>query len=361
MWRQKDVALKWRLRLFPKPASPAWGEDDHLFPDLYNGEALLDLLVMTQVAVVAIVVIKSGLQGFSWALLAQVSALAMGIALFSAFALTICEGFLIKSQMFRSAMFAGALVLTATALSAIAGEQAMIFVFPDSRFSWPRVYEMVVIAVAPAVILLRYLFMHQNYLVQERAEEEARVQAHQARIRPHFLFNSMNMIASLIGSDPEKAERVVEDLSDLFREILAGSEALVPLRDELSLCRKYLNMEKMRLGGRLQVEWQIGDYGDDAKIPSLTLQPVLENAVYHGIQLMQQPGKIEIKIRREKDEISIEVRNPRNPRLEHNTGSKMAIKNVQYRLKAHFGSDADVRSEMMDEHYTTRISYRVSA
>ncbi|MBV1930221.1 MAG: histidine kinase, partial [Porticoccaceae bacterium] len=222
------------------------------------------------------------------------------------------------------------------------------------------VYEIIVIAVVPVIISLRYMFVQQKTQVEEESAREADIQAHQARIRPHFLFNSMNVIASLIGSDPEKAERAVEDLSDLFRSVLTGSETLIPLREELSLCRRYLALEKMRLGDRLTVEWQIGDYGDDVEIPCLTLQPVLENAVYHGIQLIQQGGKIEIKITRVRGQVLIDVRNPTNPRIQHNKGRKMAMKNVRHRLKAHFGSTAGVESDVMGDYYTTHINYPVN-
>ena len=109
------------------------------------------------------------------------------------------------------------------------------------------------------------------------------------------------------------------------------------------------------------VEWQIGDYGEDVKIPSLTLQPVLENAVYHGIQLLPGGGKIEVRIRRDGNMIHIDVQNPRNPRLQHNKGHKLAIKNVRYRLRAHFGPPARIESEVTENHYTTHISFPARA
>jgi len=183
----------------------------------------------------------------------------------------------------------------------------------------------------------------------------------QSRIRPHFLFNSMNMIASLIGSDPGKAERVVEDLSDLFRHALTESQTLVPLREELSLSRRYMALEKLRLGDRLRAVWEIGDYGSGVLIPSLTIQPVLENAVYHGIQLIPEGGEVTIKVNRINDRIVIDVINPRNPRIQHNKGNRMAMHNIQTRLEAHFGTTAFVQAEVTDTSYITRINYPVPA
>ena len=352
--------MAWRSQIFPEPVSSARDGEDYFFPNLYKGEGLLDIVLMTQLLSVIIVMAKSGLADFDWTLLGQVSLLAMGIALFSAVVLTLCEQFLTHSHPFRSALLAGALVMIVVGMCTVTAEQALIFTFPDRQFSLSRVYEIMIIAVIPMALLLRYLFVQQKMKVQEYAAREADIQAHQARIRPHFLFNAMNVIASLIGSDTEKAERAVEDLSDLFRSVLTGSQTLIPLREELSLCRRYLALEKMRLGDRLKVEWQISDYGDDVKIPCLTLQPVLENAVYHGIQLIQQGGKIEIKIKRLQDRLHIDVRNPLNPRIQHNKGRKMSMENVQYRLKAHFGPTAGMESEVMENYYTTHITYPVS-
>lgn len=357
---REGYLLNWKDRLFSPQESVSRGGEDYFFPDLYRGEGLLDIVVITQALCVFFVLSKSGVFGFDWGLLGETSLFALGAALFSALVLTIGEQFLTNSRPGRSALLAAALVMIVVVMSAVIAQQAMAFAFPDRQYGLSGVYEMVLMSVVPVAILLRYLFVQQKARVEELSAREAGIETHQARIRPHFLFNSMNVIASLIGTDPEQAERAVEDLSELFRNVLTGSQTLIPLREELSLCRRYLALEKMRLGDRLTAEWQIGDYGDDVEIPCLTLQPVLENAVYHGIQLLPQGGKIDIKISRTRGRIHIDVRNPRNPRIQHNKGRKMAIKNVQYRLKAHFGPTADVESELMEDRYRTHISYPVS-
>jgi len=255
------------------------------------------------------------------------------------------------------------MILVITLGSSATGQMLMLWMQPASAgmtaFNPWLLLENVLIAAIPAGVLLRYLFLQQQLRLQQKAELESRIQALQSRIRPHFLFNSMNMIASLIGSDPEKAERVVEDLADLFRHALTGSQTLVPLRDELNLCRRYMSLEKMRLGDRLTVVWEISDYGSGVQIPCLTLQPVLENAVYHGIQLMPEGGNVEVKVHRVKDRIEITVRNPLNTRIQHNKGNKMAMKNVQSRLEAHFGPSSTVSANIEKNCYITRISYPV--
>ena len=207
-------------------------------------------------------------------------------------------------------------------------------------------------------LLLRYLHLDRQVKMLHSLAEASRIQELQARIRPHFLFNSMNIIASLIATDPGKAEQVVVDLSELFRRVLDDAHTLVPLREELALCRSYLALEKLRLGKRLQTEWEIGDYGD-VQIPSLSLQPVLENAVYHGIQLLPEGGLIKISVKRVNDRLILTIGNPRSHRMQHNKGSKMAIDNVQKRLIAHFGPTAVVRAERMDNHYITHINFPV--
>jgi two-component system sensor histidine kinase AlgZ len=255
------------------------------------------------------------------------------------------------------------LILVITAATSAAGQATMHLL--DVNASGPmvspwRLLDHLIIAAIPAGILLRHLYLQQMLRVQQRAELESRIQALQSRIRPHFLFNSMNIIASLIGSDPEKAETVVEDLADLFRHALTGNHVLVPLRDELNLCRRYVSIEKLRLGDRLQAVWQIDDYGDGVQIPSLTLQPVLENAVYHGIQLLPEGGEIVVTVGRTGNRINIDVQNPRNPRMQHNKGNKMAMDNVLTRLQAHFGASASIQAEVRESCYITHISYPVS-
>ncbi len=158
-------------------------------------------------------------------------------------------------------------------------------------------------------IALRYLYLQQQLRNQQQAELQARIQALQSRIRPHFLFNSMNSIASLIGSDPDLAERVIEDLAELFRASLA-EPTLIPIDREITLCRRYLEIEQLRMGKRLSVEWQVGELSDAIKIPSLMLQPLVENAIFHGVEPMPHGGTVSIKISQAKNQLMIVITNP---------------------------------------------------
>jgi len=241
---------------------------------------------------------------------------------------------------------------------AILAIEFTVFAVFEPLFQRFSVIEAVVAALILSLVLLRYLHLDRQVKMLFAQSEASRIQELQSRIRPHFLFNSMNIIASLIATDPGKAEQVVVDLAELFRRVLDDAHTLVPLREELALCRSYLALEKLRLGKRLQTEWEIGDYGD-VQIPSLTLQPVLENAVYHGIQLLPEGGLIKISVKRVNNRLILTVGNPRSQRMQHNKGSKMAIDNVQKRLIAHFGPTAVVRAERMDNHYISHINFPV--
>lgn len=142
--------------------------------------------------------------------------------------------------------------------------------------------------------VLRYFYVQNQWRRNIQAETESRVQALQSRIRPHFLFNSMNTIASLTRSDPEKAETAIENLADLFRVSLSDARKQVSLEEELELCQRYIEIEQLRLGDRLIVEWDL-DVPDNAQVPALLLQPLLENAIYHGIESQTEGGSIKIK------------------------------------------------------------------
>lgn len=212
-------------------------------------------------------------------------------------------------------------------------------------------------------VALRYLYLQQQLINQREAELQARIQALQSRIRPHFLFNSMNSIASLISIDPNTAERLVEDLSELFRASLA-EPSLTPLARELDLCRHYLAIEQLRLGERLKVDWQLGEFDPQLKIPSLILQPLLENAIVHGVEPLPKGGTITIKLQQTKHQLRLQITNPYPlEKLAHSTGNSkmanrhnhMALGNIRHRLVAHYGSSARLSSSAEQGVYSTYI------
>lgn len=192
---------------------------------------------------------------------------------------------------------------------------------------------------------------------RRESELQSRIQALQSRIRPHFLFNSMNSIASLISVDPDAAEKVVEDLSQLFRASLSTNEEQVTLAQEVSLCRRYLYIEQLRLGDRLTMDWQIDEPLLSQPIPLLTLQPLLENAVYHGIQARPEGGEIRIAIYRADNEVCISIANPVPPVRGHHRGNRMAQDNIRYRLEALHGKAAKLDVSQLSGHYQIIVRY----
>jgi two-component system sensor histidine kinase AlgZ len=189
-----------------------------------------------------------------------------------------------------------------------------------------------------------------------QAEARARLQALQSRIRPHFLFNSMNTIAGLTRERPELAEEVVEDLADLFRAGLADSRQRVGLGEEIEMARRYLRIEALRLGDRLRVDWRIGDLPLDLPVPPLILQPLLENAVYHGIEPRAEGGEIRVEGRREGGAVVFVLRNPVHgaaPRRRE--GHRMALENIRQRLALAYGDEGALTVRSTDGVFEVRI------
>lgn len=199
-------------------------------------------------------------------------------------------------------------------------------------------------------------YFHLRGKALSPAVTEARLQALQARIRPHFLFNSLNAVLSLVRSDPRRAEHALEDLSELFRALMRENRDLVPLQDELDLTKAYLGLEQLRLGDRLSVDWHIDKMPSDALIPPLVIQPLVENAVYHGIEPHREPGQISLNIYRSGDTVHVVIRNPYAESGAHHAGNKLALGNIRERLALHFDLDATLKSELMGAVYQVHIS-----
>ena len=218
-----------------------------------------------------------------------------------------------------------------------------------------------VIALCVYGVLLAYFGLRAKAL--SPAIAESRLQALQARIRPHFLFNSLNAVLSLVRSDPKQAEIALLDMADLFRVLMRDNRELVPLADEIELCRQYLGLEKLRLTDRLQVEWHLNNMPGDALVPPLLLQPLLENAVYHGIEPSSVPGVVSINIFCKGGDIHAILRNPyRAGGGRHHAGNKMALANIRERLQLHFDAEGALESRVRDSAYEVhiRMPYRTT-
>ncbi len=213
----------------------------------------------------------------------------------------------------------------------------------------------VLCAVAVSWAVIEFLRLRQLSLQPSQAE--GRLQALQARIRPHFLFNSLNTVLGLMRSDPRKAERTLENLADLFRVFMKDSRELVPLDDEVLLCKEYLTIEKLRLADRLSVRWELDDMPGDALLPSLLLQPLVENAVHHGIEPSSGVGEIVISISRSSDRVRVEIVNPLPPAAPKREGNHMALSNVRERLDLTFDVEGQLEASRADGRFRVTVQF----
>ncbi|WP_312085996.1 sensor histidine kinase [Acinetobacter variabilis] len=206
----------------------------------------------------------------------------------------------------------------------------------------------------------RYLYLREQWAQQQHSELNARIQAMQARIHPHFLFNSLNSVISLISIDPDKAEQMLLNLSRLFRASFQELK-LVKLQEEIELCQRYLEIEQIRLGERLQVEWKLEnkDLYSQVQIPLLTLQPLVENSIFHGVEKILTKSTISILIEILQNQINIIITNPYtqdNKTLKKGHG--IAIENVRQRLEAYYGPTMTFQTFAGGGVFTTVVQYR---
>jgi len=207
-------------------------------------------------------------------------------------------------------------------------------------------------------ILLRFLYIQFQWRKQTHAEGEARLDALQARIRPHFLFNSLNTIASLTRINPPLAESLTEDLAELFRANMQSSKRLIPFKQEIAFTQQYLNIEQMRLGERLQVEMDISSIPDDALIPPLSLQPIIENAVYHGIEPSEDGGILNISGTLQKNTITLLIRNPIDQNKTNNrSGNSIAIENIRLRMENCFPDESTLTISSSELQFQTQLKF----
>ena len=188
--------------------------------------------------------------------------------------------------------------------------------------------------------LLRYFYVQQLWQAQVQASAQAEVRALQARIRPHFLFNSLNSIISLVRRDPATAERAIEDLSEVFRAALGAGQGDWTLAEELDLIERYLGIERLRLGDRLQLRMEIDpDLPREQRLPRLLLQPLVENAILHGIARLPAGGEVRMELRRADGGVCVEIGNP-CPAQASEPGNRHALASIEQRLQHYFGATA---------------------
>jgi two-component system sensor histidine kinase AlgZ len=327
----------------PEPNSPL--ADNGFLPDFCRGSAVFNAMALAELLAIVISIVGQRFSGNIFKDLFLLSIYVQWIALGSAAAMCLSRKYLNRLPPLRAVLMAY-LVLLCVAWAV--GEITVWVMWAAGMIASPRpdwylyfqVQNLTVCAIIDALALRYFLARHQLRQTA-KAEAHARMEALKYRIRPHFLFNSMNIIASLTRRAPAKAEAAIEDMADVFRLMLDDTKNLVPLKSEIAVAKKYLTLEKLRLDDRLSVDWNVGRIPRTTKSPVLMLQLLLENAIYFGIEPTLEGGSVGIDIGVDGDTLTVSVSNPLPAkRQEHNPRDSTTLENIRQRLAAHYGDSA---------------------
>jgi two-component system sensor histidine kinase AlgZ len=329
-------------------------------PDLCSTRAVLFLVLVAELLAIVIELASQGISEFRWHTFGLTSLFIQWVVLASAACLCAARSRLCQRSWSVAAGISYLIIIAVVILTSILAQLVLVgFNLNDWRINYEALVSNVLIAAVLGGIALRYFYLSQQLRLREQLALQSRIDALQARIRPHFLFNSMNTIASLIAIDPPAAETAVEDLCSLFRASLADSKTEVTLAEELEVCRCYARIEQARLGERLQLDWQLRDVPMDLAIPGLSLQPLLENAIYHGIQQLPEGGKVVIKGLYQPPLLSLTISNPVPATPAASSGTQIAQANIHHRLQSLYGEEAGLRIEQQAGLHTVIVQYPV--
>ena len=326
--------------------------ESFFLPSFCDVRMVFAVVVIAQLLAFIITLVSPGVMQNAWGNLGLISLFMQWIALTSAAVLCVCRPALARMGNRVAAAVSYLLVLLVTAVISELAFWLMLAstVFPEITCDRHATFLLrnLTISTVIAAIVLRYLYVQFQWRQQLKAEARARIQALQARIRPHFLFNSMNTIAALTRSAPETAETAIEDLSDLFRASLSNSQQQATLAEELTLAQRYLSIETLRLGERLSVQWNMDGVPLTTALPPLILQPLLENAIYHGIERLPEGGIIQVDGNCQDGRITIAISNPvvSGAADEQPAGHRIAQENIRQRLQIIFGDRANLVSTL---------------
>ena len=336
--------------------------DAFFLPNFCDVRMVFAVVVIGQLLAFVLTLAPFAASGERWSQLSVISLFVQWVGLTSAMVLCHTRVYLGRLRENTAATISYALLLLVTlVLSEIAYRIALLTGFGwDIAPYWHMELLLRNLAISAVVnaVTLRYFYVQHQWEQQVKAESQARIAALQARIRPHFLFNSMNTIASLTRSDPALAEEAVLDLADLFRHSLADAGQQVTLAEEFELSRRYLRIEQLRLGERLRVEWDIAALPDDALLPPLSVQPLLENAVYHGIEARADGGTIRVYGQRDGDSLMLGIDNPvPENNISPRSGNKMALDNIRLRFEALYGAQGGLSSVQKESSFHVELRF----
>jgi two-component system sensor histidine kinase AlgZ len=331
--------------------------DTGLLPDFCDVRVIFMLVLLVEL--LAIVLVAAPTTTNYWDNLAFTSMLMQWIGLLNAAVLCSTRTWLNRLSTRLNAASSFALMMLVSlgfCLLVIAINNWMLLDEQTSPLASDFLLRVMIISAAIYAVILRYFYVQQQWKLYLQAHSRAEIQALRARIRPHFLFNSMNTIASLISFKPEKAEKAVEDLADLFRASLR-EQNINTLADELGLTRSYLDIESLRLDHRLKVEWAVDTSLENTEVPALCLQPLVENAIYHGIEPLADGGLISISAARAENKLVIKVTNPTgSENFSRHKSNHMAQENIKQRLHLVYGKEASFIINATKDTYTVILT-----
>ena len=336
-------------------------------PDFCGPRAVLAVVLIVEIVAIVFAIARQALHSNFWIDLATCSLFLLWLGLTCAAVLCRARPWLQTFAAPRAALIAIALLVATVGLvSELVFQIGRLWagdatdsgnLFPTDHAGF--LLRNLAVGFIVSALALRYFYVSAEWKRSIEMEALARIRALQARIRPHFLFNSMNTIAALTRSSPERAEQAVEDLADLFRASLSDANVRIPLGEEIEIARTHQRIEQLRLGERLQVHWDVDALPMHVQVPSLIVQPLLENAVYHGVEMLPQGGTVSIVGARSGATLQIEVRNPIPTAAGYGEreGNRMALENIRQRLELAWPRRARVETEQNNGEFCARLIF----
>jgi len=341
-------------------------QNDFWLPDLCNPLAFLRLTLLGVFITIVLTLLKEGIWGFMLAEVGRLFLYSVWIVFISATGL--CQlrkwgkawGVTQNKpvSVFHSSLLAISWLIISASFCAFIAYKFALQIFIDDQLSYFSIWsETTILTLIFGSLVLRFLYVHHELQRQQRQLMQAQYDALQARIRPHFLFNSLNSIATLVSVNARKAEDAILDLSDLLRATL-GEKVEHSLADELAVCSKYLDIEALRMGERMVVNIDVEPELNKMLVPTLFLQPLLENSVIHGLQPLPEGGRIDLRIKRseaDRKRVQISVQNPLPTTKPLSKGAGSALANIEARLNQFYTQGVFFHTEASDGIFCIQI------
>ncbi len=328
-----------------------------LLPNFCDIPTILIIILLTEIlAIVFAIAVSSNFDQF-WDFLSLSSLLMLWIALLNATIICQLRTWLHKQQDSHCLIITFCILMGVSLAVALFASEISAYYGEKYELGTLFILRVTTISAVIYLLLLRYFYIQHQWRINTAAQSRAEIQALRARIRPHFLFNSMNTIASLISISPNIAEKSIEDLSDLFRASLSEKN-MTTLAEELELTKSYLAIETLRLGERLQIEWQVDESLLKTQVPSLIIQPLAENSIYHGIEPLAKGGKIVISALQIGNKLRLSISNPIMSEKQSSAfrkGNQMAQDNIKQRLKLVYGKKGDFSINDTKDNYIVSL------